>query len=68
MSPTNFSDDLKLHQAFLPAVDSDMISAENLEPDIQILTSGGQHIPAHASLLVKLLLKFYKYNNFRRYS
>lgn len=50
MSPTNFSDDLKLHPAF-PAIDSDMISAENLEPDIQILTSGGQHIPAHSSLL-----------------
>lgn len=51
MSPTNFSDDLKLHPAF-PAINSDMITAKNLEPDIQILTSGGQHIPAHATLLV----------------
>lgn len=52
MSPTNFSDDLKLHPAF-PAIDSD---AENLEPDIQIHTSGGQRIPAHASLLVQSYL------------
>ncbi|XP_017250264.2 BTB/POZ and TAZ domain-containing protein 1 [Daucus carota subsp. sativus] len=50
MSPTNSSDDMKLLPPF-PAPDPGMISTQNLESDIRILTSGGHHIPAHSSLL-----------------
>lgn len=44
MSPANLQDKLPF-----PAVDSDQTAGEY---DVQIITSGGLRIPAHASVLV----------------
>ncbi|KAK9278478.1 hypothetical protein L1049_028044 [Liquidambar formosana] len=52
MSTTKFSDDLYGHPSF--TANADETSAGMRIPDVQILTSGGLHIPAHTSILASV--------------